>query len=86
MQKNTAMWLVGGVGAYYFLSTRQPMYTQQIDGSWLPATFIDRLTVAITGVAPPPPAPPTNQQTIASVVNALTPLISQFNPVASNTN
>lgn len=55
MNKN-ALLIVGlGVGAYFFLSTRQPVFTKQADGSYLPAGLLDRLTVALTGAQPPPP-------------------------------
>lgn len=85
MQRDTFMWIVGAGAAYYLLSTRQPQYVQQLDGSWLPATFIDRLTVAITGVAPPPPAPPTTQQNIASAITALVPALQSISSTI-NTN
>lgn len=54
MNRNTLLYLGLGIGAYYFLSTRQPVFAIQADGSYLPATFLDRLTVALTGVQPPP--------------------------------
>jgi hypothetical protein len=83
VQKNTVMWLAGGAAAYYFLSTRTPVYAQQLDGSYLPATFIDRLTVAITGVAPPPPVPQGTAATIATTLNQVIPALQ--NAIATTT-
>lgn len=78
MKSDTVKWLIGAGITYYFLSTRIPQYTLQLDGTYLPATFVDRLTVAITGVAPPAPQPQSNQQNIANVINDLVPVIQQF--------
>ena len=50
-------WLLLGLGAavYFFLSKRQPVYAQLADGTFAPASILDRLTVAITGAIPPTP-------------------------------
>jgi hypothetical protein len=86
MEKNTMMWIVGAGLSYYFLSTRIPQYTLQIDGTYLPATFIDRLTVAITGVAPPPPQPPSTAQNIQNYLNAASQIAQVIQPFVSTTN
>lgn len=53
MNKNTLFVLLGlGVG-YYFLTTRQPVFQQMADGTYQPATPIDRLTMMFTGIQPP---------------------------------
>jgi hypothetical protein len=65
---NTTKWILGLGAAYLFLSTRTPVYTQQADGSYLPSTFVDQLTVMLTG-AVPPPKPATAQVSIPGVIN-----------------
>lgn len=58
MRNNTMMWIVGLAGAYFFLTTRQPVYAQQADGTYQPSGLLDRLTVALTGnTTPPAPQP-----------------------------
>jgi hypothetical protein len=86
MEKNTVMWIVGGGLTYYFLSTRIPQYQLQIDGTYLPATFVDRLTVAITGVAPPPPQPPSTAQNIQNYLNTASQIAQAIQPLIVNTN
>jgi hypothetical protein len=74
MSKNTVMWIAILGGAYYFLSTRAPIFAQQADGTFIPASLIDRLTVTITGAQPPPPV----NSTANVLVNAATTLIKQI--------
>jgi hypothetical protein len=78
MEKNTVMWIVGLGAAYYFLSTRVPQYTLQLNGTYLPSTFIDQLTVMLTGAVPPAPVPQGTAATIASTINQITPAIQQI--------
>jgi hypothetical protein len=65
---NTVKWMLGLGAAYVFLSTRTPVYTQQANGSFLPATLVDQLTVMLTGAAPPA-TPPTATVNIPGVIN-----------------
>lgn len=58
MNKNTLLWLAGLGAAYYFLSNRQALFTQQPDGSYQPTTIVDRLTMMVTGQVAPATVPP----------------------------
>jgi hypothetical protein len=73
MSDNTIKWVIGLGIAYYFLTTRTPMYTQQANGSFAPSTFIDALTASLTGAMPPPPVQPSTAQTLVNLVNQLIP-------------
>lgn len=44
-----------GIAGYFYLSTRQPVFQHNADGTYSPAGFLDRLTVALTGAQPPQP-------------------------------
>lgn len=55
MNRNTLFLILGLGGAYFFLSSRQPVFQQMADGSYQPAGLLDRLTVALTGAQPPTP-------------------------------
>jgi hypothetical protein len=72
VKRNTLYWIVGIGAAYYFLSTRTPLWTKQIAGNYLPASFIDQLTVMVTGAQPPPPDPSTAQTLVSAASQLLT--------------
>lgn len=44
-----------GIAGYFFLSSRRPVFQQLPDGTYQPAGFLDRMTVALTGAQPPVP-------------------------------
>lgn len=58
MSKSTIITIVGLGAAYFFLTSRQPVFAKQADGSYLPAGLLDKLTVALTGAHPPAAVPP----------------------------
>ena len=78
MEKNTLAWMIGLGAAYYFLSTRTPQFTLQLNGTYLPSTFIDQLTVMLTGAVPPPPVPQGTAATVASTINSIAPALQQI--------
>jgi hypothetical protein len=53
MNRKTLLYLGLGAAAYFFLTTRQPVFQQQADGSFTPAGVLDKLTVMLTGAQPP---------------------------------
>lgn len=55
MNRNALLILGLGVGAYFFLSSRRPVFMKAADGTFQPAGVLDRLTVALTGAQPPQP-------------------------------
>ena len=55
MSKNTLILVLGLGAGYFFLTSRQPVFTKLPDGTYQPAGLIDRLTVALTGAQPPTP-------------------------------
>lgn len=55
MNRNTLYLLAGLGAAYFFLSSRKPVFAQNADGTYQPAGLLDRLTVALTGTQPPIP-------------------------------
>jgi hypothetical protein len=57
MNQKTILLLLGGVGAYFYLTSRVPAYTVAANGTQVPATFIDSLTVMLTGATPPAAVP-----------------------------
>jgi hypothetical protein len=74
MNKDTIIWIAILGGAYVFLSTRVPIWAQQINGGWQPATVLDSLTVALTGAQPPPPVMSTAQTLVSAAGQLLTTL------------
>lgn len=58
MSKSTMITLIGLGAAYFFLTSRQPVFAKQADGTYVPAGFLDKLTVALTGAQPPATVPP----------------------------
>jgi hypothetical protein len=55
MNRNTLYVVVGLGAAYFFLTSRQPVFMKTADGTYQPAGLLDRLTVALTGAQPPQP-------------------------------
>ncbi|MGH8336545.1 MAG: hypothetical protein ACRETL_06970 [Gammaproteobacteria bacterium] len=55
MNRNTLFIVLGLGAAYFYLSSRQPVFQQLPDGTYQPAGLLDRLTVMLTGVRPPQP-------------------------------
>ena len=70
MNRQTILILVGVGAAYFFLTSRTPVFAKQSDGTYKPAGLLDQLTVALTG-AIPPAVPPVQQFNLAipDVVN-----------------
>jgi hypothetical protein len=73
MNRNTLLWLAALGAGYYFLTTRTPVYLRQTDGSFIPASMIDRLSVALTGAIPPAPQPSNAQVIIGAINQAIQP-------------
>jgi hypothetical protein len=57
MKRQTILLLIGAGAAYFFLTTRTPVFIKLADGTFQPAGLLDQLTVALTGAIPPPPQP-----------------------------
>ena len=55
MNRNMLMTLIGLGAAYFFLTSRTPVFLQNPDGTYTPAGLLDRLTVTLTGAQPPAP-------------------------------
>jgi hypothetical protein len=55
MNRKTLLILAGAGAAYFYLSTRQPVFLKMTDGTYQPAGLLDKLTVMLTGAVPPPP-------------------------------
>jgi hypothetical protein len=57
MNRQTILLLIGAGAAYFFLTSRTPVFMKLADGTYKPAGLLDQLTVALTGAIPPPPQP-----------------------------
>lgn len=55
MNRATLLWIAGLGAAYFFLSSRTPVFVKMTDGTYQPVGILDRLTVALTGAQPPQP-------------------------------
>jgi hypothetical protein len=79
--KTFLLTLLAGGGAYFYLNSRIPTWAIQSDGTYLPATFVDKLTVMLTGAVPPA----SKQQTTVNAINTgLQALSTALNPTAIN--
>jgi hypothetical protein len=81
MNRKTVLTLVGLGGAYFFLSSRTPVWAVQPDGSYQPSTVIDKLTVMLTG-AQPPPKQTSGAQTALNVLQSVGAALTQSGAVA----
>jgi hypothetical protein len=67
MNRNTLLFLGLGVGAYFFLKSRQAAFIlNPATNTYVPATILDAMTVAVTGQPPPPPPSPQQSFSISS--------------------
>jgi hypothetical protein len=63
----TWMWIAGLGAAYFFLTSRVPVFAKQTDGTYAPVGVLDRMTVALTGAQPPAPQVPLANQIIGAL-------------------
>ena len=71
MNKSMILAILGLGGAYFFLSTRTPVWVLGPAGTYVPSGMLDQLTVMLTGAVPPQTK---TQSTISAVTSGLVAL------------
>jgi hypothetical protein len=82
MNRKMLLTVLGLGGAYFFLSTRAPVWAIQADGTYKPAGMLDQLTVMLTGAQPPMTKTASTINQVGSGLLALSNLFSQTGGMA----
>jgi hypothetical protein len=77
MNRKMLLTVLGLGSAYFFLSSRAPVWAIQADGTYKPAGMLDQLTVMLTGAQPPATKTATTINQVGSGLLALSNLFSQ---------